>query len=931
MKAIEESQIAVIIFSKNYANSTWCLDELTHIMKLREEGKQTVFPIFYDVEPTDVRKQKRTYKEAFDKHESESTFSKKIKSWGQAFLNDFQGWFSTPQKQPELENTVKVDSWRNALVEASSISGWETKQIANGHEAQGIKQIVDEISQRLVTLRANEDLVGMRTRVKGLKSELHLESGGVRMIGIWGVGGGGKTTLASFIYDEISSIYFETKAREEVRRVEEGQRMIRARLRHKKVLIVLDDVDHLDQLEALVGSRDWFGEGSRIIITTRDEHILNVHRVDVIHLINLLNIDEAVKLFRKHANREYTPMEDFEQLIKEVVRYASGLPLALKVLGSFLCDKDISMWRSALARLKKIPEDDILRKLRISFDGLKQVEKDLFLDIACFFRRMSKGWAMKMLDSCGSFSAIGIEVLRQKALITTSFEMFDMHDLVQEMAHYIVREKHPKNPEKHKRVWKTNDVRRILDIAATTELDKIEAIDFTSIGYDYEESQRFLQVAGNMNKLRWIDLCCSQPFNEERDGDIVPLPGNFPSPQLCFLNAYGCIPQKQLWEGYKYLPNLTHMELSILPNLIKIPDFFGLPKLETFKLYDCPCLEEIHPSIGSLGSLVFLSILCCRSLKMSSSIARIKKLETLLFNDCCLRDEELGSDFWDLPNLKKLNLCYNPLISRLDFRILRLPRLKCLDVSRCYRLVELSELPSNIAVVTADHCSSLESFGDISNYLALPHIQSLINKNIIKNKRMCFRWQGNASEDRFISVALHQHQVPNGIMGRLIRRNTFRLHLPDDWYNDFRGFLICISDVYERNIKITIKQEDPPFDLSHECDEVVDPIYDGQMTFGGYVSFSSLRHTKLLTSSYNIILVTMEHPDESDSDEMSSTYGGIELIPRKSRSDEMQTTDFSKIRDGKLHEELNTFTIQQYDSDSSIEITWRPLSNLQWL
>ena len=100
LKAIEESQIAVILFSKNYANSTWCLEELTHIMKHREEGKQTVMPIFYYVEPWEVRNQKRTYEEAFDKH--------------------------------ELTNKEKVESWRRALVEASNISGWETKQIANG-------------------------------------------------------------------------------------------------------------------------------------------------------------------------------------------------------------------------------------------------------------------------------------------------------------------------------------------------------------------------------------------------------------------------------------------------------------------------------------------------------------------------------------------------------------------------------------------------------------------------------------------------------------------------------------------------------------------------------------------------------------------------------------------------------------------------------
>ncbi|KAL7588039.1 hypothetical protein Lser_V15G37483 [Lactuca serriola] len=393
-KAISESHIAVIIFSKSYADSSWCLDELSHIMRCRDTRGQIIMPIFYDVDPSDVRKQKRKYKEAFTKHE----------------------W----------ENKTKVESWRKALVDASSISGWEMRNIANGHESQGIKQIVVEISQKvqLVASSANENLIGISVRMQRLKSELQIGSGGVRMIGIWGVGGGGKTTLASAVYEEISREFdgccFVDNIREKssknrleklqkeilsdvlkqkqthVRRVEEGRHMIKGRLCQKKVLIVLDDVDRLDQLKALAGSHNWFGDGSRIIITTRDEHLLTAHRVNVIHDIRLLNDNESIMLIRKHAPRDSRPVEDYEHLSKEVVSYAGGLPLALTVLGSFLCDKDINEWRSALARLKEIPDIDILKKLKISYDGLTKLEKDLFLDIACFFRRQDKDDAMKI-------------------------------------------------------------------------------------------------------------------------------------------------------------------------------------------------------------------------------------------------------------------------------------------------------------------------------------------------------------------------------------------------------------------------------------------------------------------------------------------------------------------------------------------------------
>ncbi|KAM0035004.1 putative TIR domain, P-loop containing nucleoside triphosphate hydrolase [Helianthus debilis subsp. tardiflorus] len=174
IKAIEGSRIAVIIFSENYANSSWCLDELVHIMKCKDEGELVVLPVFYGVDPSEVKKQKRKYEEAFNKH--------------------------------EVENNSKVELWRKALVDAGEISGWELKNIANGHESKAIKEIADTISDKLlfITPDVNEDLVGIRARLQELEAHLDIGSGGVRMVGIWGVGGSGKTTLASSLYMKIS-------------------------------------------------------------------------------------------------------------------------------------------------------------------------------------------------------------------------------------------------------------------------------------------------------------------------------------------------------------------------------------------------------------------------------------------------------------------------------------------------------------------------------------------------------------------------------------------------------------------------------------------------------------------------------------------------------------------------------------------------------
>ena len=333
-------------------------------------------------------------------------------------------------------------------------------------------------------------LIGMESRVEKLKSHLAIESNDVRIIGIWGTGGTGKTTLASVVYGMVSNKFeaccFIANVREESKKcglcklqkkllkkllmlkilnfqdVGEGVLMMKKMLHNKKILLVLDDVNELDQLKKLAGEHCWFGSGSRVIITTRDKHLLVLNEVNEIYEAEVLNHEEALQLFSLNALKMDHPPEDYGKLSQAFVNYSKGLPLALEVLGSFLCKKNIGEWESELNRLTEFCDRGILNVLQISFDGLQPTEKDIFLNIACFFNHKNRDDVIKILDYLELHAKIGLRVLIDKSLIKFHENRLWMHDLIQEMGRDIVCQECSKDPGKRSRLWSFKDIDNVL-------------------------------------------------------------------------------------------------------------------------------------------------------------------------------------------------------------------------------------------------------------------------------------------------------------------------------------------------------------------------------------------------------------------------------------------------------------------------------------
>jgi len=144
------------------------------------------------------------------------------------------------------------------------------------------------------------------------------------------------------------------------------------------------------------------------------------------------------------------------------VNYTNGLPLALKVLGSLLFTKSTNEWKSLIDKLKVEPEKKILDILQISFDGLTETQRELFLDVACFFKGEKEDCIKEILKSFGYHPDYNIGVLKDKSLITINKNgALWMHDLLQEMGQDIVR-RGSKEPGKRTRLWLYEDILHVL-------------------------------------------------------------------------------------------------------------------------------------------------------------------------------------------------------------------------------------------------------------------------------------------------------------------------------------------------------------------------------------------------------------------------------------------------------------------------------------
>ncbi|XP_028082966.1 TMV resistance protein N-like [Camellia sinensis] len=196
----------------------------------------------------------------------------------------------------------------------------------------------------------------------------------------------------------------------------------------------------IDQLfDNLIGKLDLIHRRSKIILTTRNKHLLKTNEV-YIFKIKELDSNKSLELFSWHAFGQDHPLERYFAHSQSVMWHCRGLSLALKLLGSSLSDKRLDIWKSALQKLKNNPEKRILEILKISYDTLDDHDKNLFLYIACLFNQRGKDSTVRILDACDFCSERGMDNLIDRCLLTFTQKILMMHHLLQDMGIYIVRQ-----------------------------------------------------------------------------------------------------------------------------------------------------------------------------------------------------------------------------------------------------------------------------------------------------------------------------------------------------------------------------------------------------------------------------------------------------------------------------------------------------------
>jgi Leucine-rich repeat (LRR) protein len=609
----------------------------------------------------------------------------------------------------------------------------------------------------------------------------------ISILPIVAIGGSGKTTLAQLIFnDDQIQKHFELKmwvcvsnpfhVKNIVENILEAAtdkkpepvemntlvRELKKEIDGKKYLLVLDDVwneDHEKWSElkkVLMGG----ASGSKILVTTRSEKVARISGTIQSYPLRGLEEGASWSLLKQLAFERGQEPEDNSGIAavgREILKKCSGVPLAIRTIGSLLRFKNSEAeWSSfkenELSQIRQ-NENDILPTLTLSYYHLPSHLKRCFAYCSLFpkdyrFHKstliqlwMAQGFVKSCDDQNRCLEEVGNEyfmdllwrsffqeVVKDKYDNVIRCKMHDlMHDLAIKMAGSLITTLDGKKRnlnEKTRHVSVVDFVDYCNASSITTSLSKASSIR-TFLSYstsvntlDCEaifSSSKLLRVLdlhrrnlellpssiGKLKHLRYLDL--------SENKNLKKLPNSISRLQnLQTLNLSFCENLEELPSPILELKHLRYLDLSKNKNLKKLPNSISrLQNLQTLNLSFCENLEELPSSIVELQHLRCLDLSKNKNLKkLPNSISRLQNLQTLNLSSFCENLEELPSSIVELKHLRCLDLSLNYNLKKLPNSISRLQNLQILNLSDC---IGLEELPTSIVELKHLRCLHLSS------------------------------------------------------------------------------------------------------------------------------------------------------------------------------------------------------------------------------
>ncbi|GLJ33641.1 hypothetical protein SUGI_0676310 [Cryptomeria japonica] len=747
-EAMRSASLHVAIFSQNYAESPWCLAELSFMIKTGTK----IVPVFYHVETDVVRYAKEVYAKAFSRHEEKGRYTlEKLQEWKDALNNVSYNVGVITHNEDEEESLLK------------KIVGCVLKDIKNvpfvvANHPIGLDEILIDFE---------------RTTLQSANSHDN-----VQVVGIWGMGGSGKTTFAKHLYnkkykmmgrssflldvrDAASKGLLHNKQKKlledlglrgvSIENIEEGKGILASRLRSLQLLIILDNVDNSDQLDALVPQKDNLGCNSLIVVTTRELEVLRCWGISSIYKMKPLNPSHAKQLFCWHAFLQPSPLQEFEDLVERFLHVCNGLPFSLKIFGAQLYDiSNKENWKSLLHKISRVLNKDIKDRLKISYDVLDDEEKQIFLDTACFFIGEKKSSAIAVWDGSGWSGLHSWGKLLNKCLVELDDDdRIKMHDHLRDLGREIANNQSPF------RLWSPQLIDQFINIEnvdqkiairgimATTDesIKKIEQFARCSCSlarafpelkilhvrgkFNYEVlgdlsrnlvwlrlsdiEQRNLQSLSLLENLRVLDL--NESSLEKLQLRELWITDSYAPLQLRELVISGCHNFQRFPKSIGCLRHLKKIVMERMSYITNLPEEFCLlQSLEHLKLrYSMVC--SLHSSFGDLRNLEHLDLSWSKNLlSLPNSFGDLRNLGHLDLQGCN-NLSSLPSSFVELKNLRYLDLSYCHELRKLPVSFEELTLLQHLDFYHCDSLtLELNILENMIKLEYLDLrcCQQLE-------------------------------------------------------------------------------------------------------------------------------------------------------------------------------------------------------------------------------